>query len=193
MHYNISDIEKKIIGKLKKNLPDYLVYHNVAHTLYVVKQAKFICQKEKVSKLDTQLVNIAALYHDTGFMQSPVDHEETSCKIARKDLKKIVKPIHLDRICNMIMATKIPQSPKTHCECILADADLEYLGTKSFWSTGKLLFEEIKYFNPNFQENDWNKLQVSFLSNHQYKTKFCRQYREKYKKNYLEEVKTLVK
>ena len=193
MRYNISDIKKNIIGKLQKNLPDHLVYHDVAHTLYVVEKAAFICMKEKVSALDKQLINIAALYHDSGFMVSPDNHEETSCKIARKDLNKIVKPDHLDKICSMIMSTKIPQSPKTHCESILADADLEYLGTNSFWSTGDLLFQEIQYFNPKFSEGDWNKLQVSFLSKHQYKTKFCRQYREKYKQNHLKKLKKLVK
>ncbi|MBT8234504.1 MAG: HD domain-containing protein [Saprospiraceae bacterium] len=193
MHYNISDIKKNIIGKLKKNLPDHLTYHNVEHTLYVVDKSAFISKKEKISAHDKQLVYIAALYHDSGFMIGPKDHEETSCKIARKDLKNIVSKEDLDKICGMIMATKIPQNPQTHCERILADADLEYLGTKSFWETGDLLYKEIKHFNSKFSINDWNKLQVSFLENHQYKTSFCRQYREKYKKKHLKRLKRMVK
>lgn len=188
MHYNIAEIEEKIIGKLRKKLPDHLVYHSVAHTLYVAEKALMISKKEKVSKRDRELVYIAALFHDSGFIKGPKDHEEASCKIARRDLKGIVSKEDIDKICGMIMATKIPQSPKTHCERILADADLEYLGTKSFYETGELLFRELKHFNPKMTLDQWNKIQISFISNHTYNTKFCRQYRGKYKNKFVQEL-----
>ena len=188
MHYNVADIQKNIIGKLRDKLPSYLVYHSVAHTLYVAEKTALICKKEKISRKDSELVYIAALFHDSGFLKGPEGHEKASCKIARKDLKGIVAKEDLDKICGMIMATKIPQNPKTQCESVLADADLEYLGTKSFYETGELLFQELKHFNPKLTLKDWNKIQISFLSKHKYKTKFCRQYREKYKNEYVKDL-----
>ena len=121
-------------------------------------------------------------------MKGPKNHEEASCKIVRKDLKGVVQADDLDRICGMIMATKIPQSPKNHCERILADADLEYLGTKSFYAIGELLYKELKHFEPNLTLKEWNKTQILFLSEHKYNTKYCKQYREKYKQKHLKEL-----
>ena len=52
-----------------------------------------------------------------------------------------------EQICGMIMATKIPQSPKNYLEQILCDADLDYLGRDDFYDIGGTLFKELKTYN----------------------------------------------
>ena len=175
------------MGRLKSELPKHLHYHSPAHTEYVLKLVKYIAEKEKIkSKKDLFLLKVAALYHDIGFINGPTDHEERSCKIATKELsKRNFSKEDISKICGMIMATKIPQQPKTNLEEILADADLEYLGTRHFIEVGDLLYKELLHYNENLTKDRWNEIQISFLKNHHYHTNYCRKYKEKYKQQHL--------
>lgn len=168
-----------VIGTLSQNLPSYLKYHCVEHTVYVVKLSEYIAKKEKVSKKNIFLLKVAALYHDIGFLKGPESHEKESCKIARRDLKKYgFSKDQIDKVCGMIMATKIPQTPKTDLENILADADLEYLSTARYREISELLYLELKYFNKKMNRKKWFKIQVDFISNHRYHTNYCKRYKE---------------
>lgn len=175
---------------LDSKLPEYLKYHSTEHTEYVVQKAEYLATKEKKSKSDIFLLKVAALYHDIGFTKTHIEHEKEGCKIARRELKKYnFSKIQIDKICGMIMATRIPQQPKTHLEEILADADLEYLGTKDFNKYGERLFEELKHFNPKLSRKQWNDIQIKFLSSHQYHTNFCLRYKEHRKRKNLDSLK----
>lgn len=177
---------------MENKLPMYLSYHSIEHTMYVEKMAEYIAKKEGVSKKNLFLLKVAALFHDIGFINTYQGHEKKSCSIARRELKKFdfaAEDIKL--ICGMIMATKIPQSPKTILEKIIADADLEYLATNKFLETGNLLYQELKHFDKSLTLKKWNKIQVSFISNHQFHTNFCRRYKERWKQKNLEYIKSL--
>lgn len=171
-------IHRHVIDTLTNQLPAYLTYHSVSHTEYVLEKVIYIGKKEAVSKADLKLLKIAALYHDIAFINTHIDHEDRSCEMAHKDLRSFkFSEDEINIICGMIAATKIPQQPKTHLEAILADADLEYLGTKHFDHVSELLYKELKYYNKNLTRSEWKNFQIDFLTNHQYHTKFCKQYK----------------
>lgn len=190
MKPSFSAIEKHVFKILKDKLPKHLSYHSVDHTKYVLEKAINIASKEGVFGKNLFLLKVAALYHDIGFMKSNIEHEENGCNIARKELPKFgISNKDIDTICGMITATKIPQEPKTHLEKILADADLEYLGTKHFQTVNELLFQELKYYNPNLSRDEWRDIQINFLENHQYHTRFCKQYKRFRKQRHLKSLK----
>ncbi len=171
---NFNNIQKSIIKKLDTELPSYLTYHNSAHTLRVIEQAEIIAKAENSKESDIELLKLAALFHDTGFINTYKEHEEESCIIAETELKKLgVNNDAIQKIKKMIMATKIPQSPKSKLEMILADADLEYLGTNLFFEISDALFNELSYVNKNLDKKKWNKIQYQFLTSHCYFTAFC--------------------
>ena len=89
----------------------------------------------------------------------------------------------------MIVATRIPQSPKTHLEKIICDADLEYLGTDSFDSISNSLFEEVKVYGNVKSLRQWNEIQVKFIGAHHYYTPFSIKNREAEKQRHLAEVR----
>lgn len=172
-------IYPKVISKLENNLPSWLYYHSTEHTKYVLDQAIFIAEKERVEKNDLYLLKIAALYHDTGFIINRDEHEAISCEIASKELKEYgLDSEEIEQICEMIMATKIPQNPTSFLACILADADLEYLGTENFLKFSQKLYKELLHYTPDLSLDQWNEIQVKFISNHHYHTNFCKQNRE---------------
>ncbi len=75
-----------IIDKLEKELPSHLTYHNVQHTKDVVDAAQYICETEKISGNDKELLLTSALFHDTGFIKVYESHEAAYCEIAREVL-----------------------------------------------------------------------------------------------------------
>lgn len=183
------EIKNRIYEDILEKLPSHLTYHNLDHTAYVLEKAIFLANQSKVGAADLELLKLAALFHDTGFIDNPKDHEEKGCKIAESYLADEYSREDLAKIHGMIMATKIPQSPTNHLENILADADLEYLGTELFEQIGLSLYEELKHFNPNFTEQAWDELQLVFMQKHHYHTEYCRQNREPKKQENLLKVK----
>lgn len=160
-----------ILNKLKNELPANLYYHSIDHTLDVYNSAVRIAKEEGVSDSDLKLLLVGAIYHDAGYLIQNEDHEEHSCAIAREYLPqfKYTKE-EIDRICGIIMATKIPQSPKSHLEEIICDADLNYLGRTDFFSIGANLYKEMIAIGYIKNWEEWNKLQVDFLKKHHYFT-----------------------
>ena len=186
MQEKFSSIKKHILSVLSTKLPEYLTYHSVEHTKYVLKKVIYIASKEQVSGHDLFLLKIAALYHDIGFIETHIEHENIGCDIARKELPKFgISTNDIETICGMIMATKIPQQPETNLEAILADADLEYLGTKHFEAVSELLYKELMYFNPELTREEWNTIQINFMKSHKYHTKFCMRYKSFRKRNHM--------
>lgn len=183
------EIQHRVYREILEKLPKHLTYHNLNHTAYVIEKAVFLATELEVSAQDLHLLKLAALFHDTGFIDNPKDHEEKGCKIAQSHLENDYSKAELEKIYGMIMATKIPQSPSNLLENILADADLEYLGTDLFEQIGKTLFEELKHFNPDFTEQAWDELQLVFMQKHHYHTEYCRIHREPKKQENLLTVK----
>ena len=175
---------------LSTELPSHLKYHSLDHTIYVLDAAEIIAVKERISESDKFLLRVAVLYHDIGFIHTYKDHEAEGCKIASVHLPAFgFSKEEIAKICGMIMATKIPQTPHNLLEEIIADADLEYLGTEKFASIAHKLFEEIRLVNNGITIEEWNRIQVQFLTNHHYFTSYCKQYKAPQKALNLEELK----
>jgi uncharacterized protein len=173
------EMKEFVIGLLKDNLSENYYYHNYKHTLYVIDIAAEIGKEESCTSAEMKLIETAALWHDTGYTRTYKNHEEESCNLARQYLPEYgYSSEDIDKVCSMIMATKIPQIPKNKLEEILADADLEYLGTASFDKTADNLFRELRFINPELTEEKWNQVQISFLQKHHYFTRFCIEKRE---------------
>jgi uncharacterized protein len=174
---------------LSANLPANYFYHNPDHTVYVLEKAMEIGIHEGCTKEDLNLLSIAALWHDTGYTKLYSKHEEESCNLARHHLPAYhFTESEIEIICGIIMATRIPQRPKTKLEEILADADLEYLGTESFDDKSDCLFRELQSMNASLTETKWNQMQISFLQEHHYFTRFCIENREPVKQIHLKKL-----
>ena len=154
---------------------------------------KELCAAEKISKYETKLLKTAALFHDSGFTQIYQNHEEEGCKIAQEHLPKFeYSKEEIERICGMIMATKIPQSPQNKLEEIICDADLDYLGREDFYSIGNSLFEELRNKGVLSDVESWNKIQVGFLKAHNYFTSTNLDRRAPQKQSFLKKLEALV-
>ncbi len=188
-----TDIQEIILDKLEKELPDYLYYHNVKHTVDVVTEVELIGWGEGVSDEEILLLKTAGLFHDAGHTVDYDTHEHQGTLLAREMLPKYnYSPEQIDRICEIIMATKLPPVPKNLLEAIICDSDLDYLGRSDFIPVSNTLYKELKEQDKIGSLNDWNKLQVKFISGHQYFTKTARSLREVNKQKQIERISKLI-
>jgi len=160
-----------ILNKLNQELPVHLSYHNLNHVHDVLKMSGELSDMENISGEERILLLTAALFHDTGYIKLSRGHEELSCSIAREILPQFdYNPEQIETICQMILATKIPQNPKTKLAEILCDADLDYLGRDDFFSLSNELYKEMIYNGLVSNQNEWDNMQVSFFKSHHFFT-----------------------
>lgn len=179
-----------ILNKLKTELPDYLHYHNVGHTQDVYSVAIELAGREEIIASEKPLLFTAACFHDAGFLERAIGHENVSCRLAHEILPGFgYMPDEIERVCSIIMATKIPQQPKNHTEEILSDADLDYLGRDDFEFISDKLFSELSLLGVVSSYREWNHIQVAFMENHRYFTKTSRKLREAKKDGNLKLIK----
>lgn len=179
-------MQQFVVNMLRDKLPVNYYYHNYKHTLYVQKKVIEIAKHENCTEKEIELLSAAALWHDTGYITTYNGHEDQSCMLAKKYL-----PLYgyssndISIIIGMILATKILQTPKNKLEEILADADLEYLGTKNPAQKANLLFKELQSLTPSLTLAKWNKIQIAFIEKHHYFTKYCKENKDPLRYAYL--------
>jgi uncharacterized protein len=172
---NKCTMKEFVIDMLKEKLPANYFYHNYEHTLHVLEKAIEIGTHEGCTEKEIELLSAAALWHDTGYIKVYAGHEEASCLLAKKHLPKYgYSEKDIARIIGMIMATKILQTPTNKLEEILADADLEYLGTIDVARKAHLLFKELQSLSPSLTAAAWDRMQITFLESHHYFTNYCK-------------------
>jgi uncharacterized protein len=182
-----------ILNKLRKELPGYLTYHSVDHTIDVYESAGRIAEEEGISPYERKLLLTAALFHDSGFIKTRKGHEKESCRIAQKYLPGFnYLPAEIEIICNMIMATKLPQSPQNHLEAVLCDADLDYLGRDDFFKLSDKLYSELCFEGLIETKEDWNKEQAEFIGAHKYNTATSVKLKQAKKEQYIKLVKAKI-
>ena len=166
-----TSIKQPILSRLEAELDPRLGYHNISHTLDVVEQAEVIAKHENITdEHDLLLLKTAAVFHDSGFLFVYKNHEEKSCEIAAENLKNIFNEADMKKVCGMIMATKIPQTPHTLLEQIICDADLDYLGRNDFEPISKHLYTEFMTFKIIPEDSIWDHIQIKFFEMHHYFT-----------------------
>lgn len=188
-----TDIQELILDKLEKELPDNLFYHNVKHTVDVVTEVELIGWGEGCTDEEILLLKTAALFHDAGHIIGYDNHELYGTRIAREMLPRYnYTPGQIERICSVIMATRLPPEPSDLLECIICDSDLDYLGRSDFIPVSNTLYEELRAQGKMKSLNDWNKLQVKFISGHQYFTNTAKSLREVNKQLQIDRIQSLI-
>ncbi|HUS01477.1 MAG TPA: HD domain-containing protein [Chitinophagaceae bacterium] len=172
-------IKSNLIAKLG-GLSPFLTYHSVEHTLDLLEQCERIALEEGITnERELLLLKVAALYHDCGFLETYSEHEKKGCEIFLEDAADFdFNDKEKNTICGLIMATRIPQQPRTLMEKVICDADLDYLGRRDFFKIGDSLRREFLHYKIVHNNYEWEKLQLKFLQNHKYHTKASQKQRE---------------
>ena len=139
----VQKAESYVVAQLNEKLPPSYLYHNLSHTRRVVKYVKELIEKEKIGTNDARILELAAWFHDIGFIKSNENHENHSAEIAKTFLKKEkVAAATINKIEELILVTTMLREPKNSLEKIILDADCAHLGKKFYFEVSELLREE---------------------------------------------------
>ncbi|WP_130733589.1 Pycsar system effector family protein [Flavobacterium sp. J27] len=191
----VKNAEQFVTELFKKVLEFKYKYHDVNHTKNVVHAVRQIGEYEGVSEEDLELLQVAAWFHDTGYIKTKDGHEEESTRIASSFLRDNHVPEEKIEVINrLIMATVFNHTPKDLLEKIICDADYYHVGSCDYFSFLKELRTEWKLCNVAvFTEKEWLKENISFLkSKHTFYTDYAKNNWNKVKQqnlNILEEKK----
>ncbi len=187
----LNDIELHVRRLFEVHHNPNLYYHNLKHTLSVVKSADLIAEHYQLNEEDMLSLRIAAWFHDAGYLfETPPLHEESSSLLAENYLKaKNIDAAIIQKVKGCIMATKLPQSPHSLIEQIICDADFFNLGTDMFRETGKMMRKETEaILDEKIKGRQWREKNIAFLESHSYFTDFARTMLDKTKAVHLKEL-----
>lgn len=167
------------LDRLARELSPSLFYHSLAHTRDdVVPAAERLAALEGLTGESRMLLVTAALYHDIGFVRQRDEHELAGIVIAIEALPGFgYSAAQVEAIGGMILATRLPQTPRTNLEALLADADLDVLGREDFWTRHNDLRAEWAAFGSRLDDQAWYQNQLKFQRDHHYFTEAAGQLR----------------
>jgi uncharacterized protein len=168
------------LTRLREEIPPEYTYHNVLHTENdVIPATARLAKLCRLTEQDSRLLQLAAAYHDVGFVETFVGHEEASVRIMAQALPGFgYPPEYINRTAKLIMATRLPQSPNNLLEEILADADLDVLGRVDFMPRSEDLRQESANRGIPIARRPWYEQQLEFMKHHVYFTQAARDLRE---------------
>ncbi|MGQ7856880.1 Pycsar system effector family protein [Pedobacter sp. WC2501] len=186
------DVEKHVGDYFHTHSDPRLVYHNLEHTEKVVNAAQQIANHYQLNEQDFFTVTVAAWFHDTGYFEDALNHEAKGAVLADDFLAKHkVNQEIRDQVKSAILATKIPQKPKSEIDKILCDADLFHLGLADFRAKGKLMHKENELiYKKEISKSDWRKKDIQFMESHHYHTDYANLLLSDQKQKNIEKLKS---
>jgi predicted metal-dependent HD superfamily phosphohydrolase len=192
----IEQAEQFIYNLLKDNLSELFTYHNFNHTLDVVNAVKVLTEHENIEKTDSEIVQIAAWFHDCGYIHGSTNHEDLSISIATNFLNdQQVSEDYIFKVSSLIEATKYNKVPNNILEQIIRDADYYHFSTDNYFKRCELLRKEWdKTQDKIFTDIEWAKANLKMLSkDHKYNTAYAKENWTGPKQNNILLIKDIIK
>ncbi|MCC6725239.1 MAG: HD domain-containing protein [Saprospiraceae bacterium] len=163
--------ETYVIELLKAGLTPNHGYHDLKHTLSVRDASQELGRRYLLGDEDLELLELAGLFHDTGFTKVYVGHEEVSQEIATAFLQKEQVPAErIAQVNRLIEVTTVGVEPELLLEKIIKDADFNTNGA-TYDEKSAALRKELEVFNDqHFTEEGWLKNGLEFWESHRFYT-----------------------
>ncbi|SKB85421.1 Pycsar system effector family protein [Daejeonella lutea] len=167
----VKDAAEYVFNLFKDKLPGDYVYHNYNHTAETAKACKKLSKSYNLTSRDYEVLMLAAIFHDTGYITTYENHEEESVKFMKEYLTGNYSDEDISEIESLILSTKYRTVPDGSLQEILHDADYINLGNKSFDHRADLLrIEWERILQKTYTEEEWAQIQLQFLLDTQFKT-----------------------
>lgn len=170
-------------------------FHNIGHTQDVVRAAEEIGTQSELSEDEIESAVVAAWLHDIGYADGAQDHERKAADKAKELLsqwgashKKIME------VTEAIMATKVPQQPRSLISKVLCDADLYHLSSDACQEKSEKLREEWHNIgDKTLTDEEWLETNLKFMEGHHYHTPYGQTVLQQRKKKNIKKIRKMLK
>lgn len=167
----VQQAEKYIVELLEKGLTADYRYHDLPHTLSVRDTSLELGKRYRLEAGEMELLELAALFHDTGFTKSYNGHEDVSKEIAAGFLKNENCPAEkIAQIQSLIETTKVGVEPQTLLEKILKDSDFNTNESGYEEKSAALRKEWEVCCGIKMNDEEWLQNNINFWEGHRFYT-----------------------
>ncbi len=155
-----------------RHMPAHMRFHDLEHTLSVTRTAVQIGQALKLPTQDLALLELAGLFHDTGYARAHAGHEAESAEIAEAFLRRHQVPQRdISRVRALILATRMGHKPRGIAQQVLRDADSSKAGQVDFQEKSELLRQELEHISgAAIAPAEWRATNLAYLKAHRFHT-----------------------
>ncbi|MDR2229504.1 MAG: DUF5706 domain-containing protein [Flavobacteriaceae bacterium] len=178
----------------KDKLSPAFLYHNYKHTQEVVANAEILANADNLNEEEKEILLVACWFHDSGYTEDIMLHEEKSCEIAAEFLKaEGVNDDFIRRVKELIMSTKVCCKPDNRIENIIRDADSSHLASEDYFTYSDNLRKEWEQtLGKNFSKKKWNLDNLRFFRFHQFNTDYAKQNWNPIKEKNLQKIENML-
>lgn len=164
-----------VFESFKRSSNPNLLYHDYKHTYDVVKGVTEIGDAHQVSKEDLELLQLAAWFHDVGYIEKAKGHEEVSSLVAKKFLEdQNFDSGKIENVMELIKVTELGKEPNSFLQEIMCDADMLNLGSIGYSDRSSMLRVEAEQMcGTEVDELNWLEWELKFLNEHKFYTRFA--------------------
>lgn len=168
----VHQAEQYVRNLLQDGLTADHTYHNLPHTQAVVEAARLLAARQQLPPDVCEMIELAAWFHDTGYVEVYENNEVRGAAIAAAFLNERGYPAaRTATVERLICATDIRHQPTDDWEQLLRDADLSNMGRADYMAVlAGLRHEWAAYRNERYEDVQWYLLNYDFVKNHQYHT-----------------------
>lgn len=193
MESKIPLIALEIIKQLGQELPKDLYYHSKHHTEDVIKECLIFAKHDALNQRETDLLIIAAAFHDSGFLLCHEDNEDIGAEKAALAMRTdgTFSEKEIQEVSNCILSTKLnddlSRNALTNLSKYLLDADLGSLGREDMLEKTEQLAKEanqdLKTLLPRT---------IILMETHQWLTPAAKKLRQSGKEKNLKKIKGML-
>lgn len=192
----VNQVQDFVSNLMETKLSSVYTYHNLDHTTGVVNAVYRLCDAEKISLSDREMVLVAAWFHDTGYTNGCANHEDFGVEIATQFLKDKGKTEeYIAKVSSLIKATVKGYVPQTLLEKIIKDADYYHILNDDYIFESECLRKEWENIdNKVFTDLEWTKENEFFLSKtHEFYTPYAIEHWQPLKEKNIKRLRKKIK
>lgn len=158
-----------------RHIPKWMAFHDLEHTLSVVRAAQDIGAGMGLSSDQLRTLEVAALFHDTGYASAYRGHEKKSVMLAKAFLKQQRASAALvNQVSALILSTRMGVRPRTPMQRVLRDADSAKAGQVDFHEKSERLRAELGHVRRKpIPAHAWNAENLTYLRHHRFHTAYA--------------------
>jgi len=159
-----------------RRMPRHMVFHDLEHTLSVARTAVGIGQAMRLAPAEVALLELACLFHDTGYALSYEDHEAHGADLAEAFLlKRRVPARDIAKVRSLILATRPGTKPRSTLHAVVRDADSAKAGQVDFAEKSERLRREREFvLGKRIGVREWLAEDLAYLAAHHFHTVYAR-------------------
>ena len=172
----IEKARSHVKGHFARHVPRWLRFHDLEHTLSVARAAQDIGRGAGLKTEQLRVLELAALFHDTGYAGTYKGHERRSAALARDFLRRNgAGRALIEQVTALIRCTRIGAVPRTTAQRVLRDADSAKAGQADFLEKSERLRLEFEHLRRKpIGAKAWNAENIAYLRGHRFHTAYAR-------------------